>query len=188
MISRRLLGKKAYDGDMNLTRLDRLLLINQYRILEALYPDEAVELSGLRKALESGYKLHYEWNFTNVADNEMSEQDSEFVLEVLQMYRCLHDAYNNHKGNLGDVAPDKLRFPGFDANEESQLYGYARYFLSDLDRYVELRGDSAIPDFNSHWPMRSTYQSMLSAWSESSDKYSLTVSDFQRIMGARNGL
>ena len=44
------------DNDFKLTTLDRLVLSNQYRILEALYPDEAETLAIKREAIENGYE------------------------------------------------------------------------------------------------------------------------------------
>ncbi len=45
---------------MKLTRTERWILSNQYRILEALYPDERGSLEKARIALESGYELEYD--------------------------------------------------------------------------------------------------------------------------------
>ena len=45
-----------------LSRLDRLFLSNQLRILEALYPEEANDLARRREALECGYEMLYDWD------------------------------------------------------------------------------------------------------------------------------
>lgn len=45
--------------EMKLTRMERIVLVNQLRIMEALYPDEASQLGVQREALERGYELLY---------------------------------------------------------------------------------------------------------------------------------
>ena len=45
--------------DITLTLKERLLLANQYLILEKLYPDEAEHYAELRKVVERGYALEY---------------------------------------------------------------------------------------------------------------------------------
>ncbi len=57
---------------MDLSLKDRIIISNQLRILEALYPDEADWYANHRKAVEQGYKLHYGWIAEHFSD-EMSE-------------------------------------------------------------------------------------------------------------------
>jgi hypothetical protein len=55
---------------MKLTRTERWILVNQYRILEALYPDEAKWFAENREALSSGYELHYRGMIDFIYDEE----------------------------------------------------------------------------------------------------------------------
>lgn len=43
---------------MELSKLERLNLINQFFILEKLYPEDANYYATHRKAIQEGYKLH----------------------------------------------------------------------------------------------------------------------------------
>lgn len=42
---------------MKLSKLERLILANQFKILEALYPDDAESYENNRKAIEEGTYL-----------------------------------------------------------------------------------------------------------------------------------
>lgn len=46
---------------MDLTREQRWILANQYRILERLYPNEAECHAKAREVLENGYEFNYDW-------------------------------------------------------------------------------------------------------------------------------
>lgn len=45
---------------MKLTKVERLILSNQYSILEKLYPEEAEHYHLQKKIVENGYSLHYD--------------------------------------------------------------------------------------------------------------------------------
>jgi uncharacterized protein YfbU (UPF0304 family) len=96
---------------MKLSRTERLILINQYRILASVgsrdpdgqYCARAIE------ALQSGYELEYE-DFANAVDkDELSEDACNEVVSILQMHRVLLSAYNGRRsvararlGRIGD--------------------------------------------------------------------------------------
>lgn len=149
---------------MELSKLERINLINQFLILERLYPDEAEYYSRHRKALEEGYVLHYKWIFEHLHP-EMSESECREVLDILEMYRAITWAYFDAH-NTKQVDDHKYRFSGFDGNEESEQLAYASYFIVDLDRYSELNYDKEFPSFNSHCPMMPKYRAMLDEWNK----------------------
>lgn len=147
---------------MELSKKERLSFVNQLRILEALYPDDAGYYANQRKALEDGYALHYDWMFEHLSD-ELSEEQCREVIDILEMFSEI--AWGLQK--LGE--DDELKkhhlaeFPGFDGNNETQLMAYARYFVVDLNRF-EILKKSDYPYFNSHCPMLDTYRAMLARW------------------------
>ncbi len=149
---------------MELSKLERLNLTNQFLILEKLYPEEADHYAKHRKALEEGYVLHYQWIFNHLHP-EMSEVECREVLDILEMYRAITWAYLD--GNkTKDVGDHKYRFPGFDGNEECEQLAYASYFIVDLGRYSELNYDREYPSFNSHVEMLPKYRAMLASWNQ----------------------
>ena len=147
---------------MELSDKDRLIISNQLRILEALYPDEADYYAVQRKAVEQGYQLHYS-ELTAGFFDEMSLERCQEVLDILEMYRVLTFS----AAELNDPGIDEnyyLRFKGFDGNYETSEMLYAQYFVEDLDRYDELKYGSEFASFNSHTPMLEKYRCMLSSW------------------------
>lgn len=67
---------------MKLSRTERWMLSNQYRILEALYPADAGSYARHREALESGYELHYDWMIGSIYDDKdtLSSEDCREVM------------------------------------------------------------------------------------------------------------
>lgn len=163
---------------VELTRVDRLMLSNQFKILEKLYPEEKDYYEVDRKAIEEGYEIHYEEIFQKfISDDKLPEEASREVLDILSMYRSITFSYENlsseEKEEFG--SKDKIKFKGFDANnsEEIQLLMYTRYFIVDKDRFPELVSNKDYPDFNSHWPMLTKYRDMLELYN-SFDDHNLT--------------
>lgn len=167
---------------MELTTKERLSLINQFKILEALYPTEAEYYANNRRALEGGYTLHYEWLVENLS-SELSADQCREVLDILDMYRAITHSISRLED--GDILRQhhNAKFSGFDGNNESQLMGYVRYFIVDLDRYPELR-DSEYPNFNSHTRMLDRYRTMLARWRPSQDRFNLGRDQLANILGA----
>ena len=147
---------------MELSKKDRLVLINQFLILEKLYPDETDYYEKHRLALQQGFSLHYEWILENVWD-DLSEADCRSVLNALAVYRAIVYSFDELEARH-DLTEERVRFPGFDGNYESQYLAYARYFIVDLGRYEELRRGQEYPDFNSHSPMLDKYSRMHEQW------------------------
>lgn len=162
---------------MKLSVKDRLVLINQYLILEKLYEDEASHYQKHRKALEEGYALHYDWIVEGLYD-EMSEEECREVLDILDMFSILKRSYDLHKDTI-QLEERYVVFSGFDGNNETRQMSYTRYFVVDLDRFHELRGQG--DDFNSHMPSLPRYRRMLREWLNSDNKYELSSKDTIRI-------
>ena len=59
---------------MKLNKKERLNLVNQFLILEKLYPNEADYYAEHRQALQEGYELHYKWIYENMWDG-LSEEE-----------------------------------------------------------------------------------------------------------------
>lgn len=146
---------------MTLSKIERLLLINQFKILEKLYPDEYETYSNNRKALENGYELNYSWFLPS--DEVMSEDDCREVLDILNMYRAITFSYKDLYDKDG-INEESLKFNGFDGNEECSQYSYASYLIIDLKRFKELTYGNEFPDLNSHFPMMPKYNKMLKFW------------------------
>lgn len=161
----------------NLSLKERLILQNQYLILEKLYP--AGGYAEKRAIVENGYTYHYYDLFNSISDKELSIDDCKFVLDVLEMYRGI--IFSNRK--LKDSALPNVYFPGFDGNNETELMAYARFFMIDLDRYDEIKEGSG-GDFNSHSQMRPKYERMLDKWLDKNkdQRYAMSKSELEDLL------
>ena len=160
-------------------KLKRYELINQLLILEKLYPEEADYYARNRKALENGYELHYSWLTENISDG-LSEEECKEVLDILDMYRSI--TFSWQRLHEGEELPEKLKFRGFDGNNETALMSYVQYFVIDLERFDELTYGKEHPYFNSHFPMLDKYRRMLSVWKKYD--FDLTEEQIASVMEA----
>jgi uncharacterized protein len=171
---------------MKLSRIERWLLVNQMRMLEALYPDEAKSIAEHREALEQGYELHYDEFAQHIYDDSdgLSAEGCKEVLQILSMHQALKRSYDNLSDKSG-IDEYRVRFAGFDGNDpiEGTMMAYTRWFCDSRGgRFKELdRGD----DFNSHAPLLGSYRAMLKEWEKSKDKNRLTKDDIIRITDNR---
>jgi uncharacterized protein YfbU (UPF0304 family) len=165
---------------MKLSRTERLILSNQNRIMEKLYPEEAESLAYRRKALESGYELHYENVAEEVYEETLSSEECSLVLNTMTMYEMIQRSYDQ-LGDKDGIKEWAITFHGFDGNSETSYMGYARYFCEPPDpRFDGLRLGS--DSYNSHMPMVNRYRQMVEKWEASEDKYNLTKDDIIRII------
>jgi uncharacterized protein len=168
---------------MDLSLRDRVILANQCRILEQLYPEEAGAYANYREALERGYKYHYD-DLPLFDKSEMQPSQSRELVDILDMFRALQRAF----GNLGDksgIEDREIVLQGFDANkpEEHKYLNYARYIC--LEKEEEKWTESHDGLVNSHGPMLDVYRRMLDEWKRCPDQWKLTKEDILRIVGAR---
>lgn len=152
---------------MELTKKERLIIANQLKILEKLYPEEADYYAKNRKALEEGYGLHYS-SLTDHFYEEMSKEKCQEVLDILDMYRAITYSYQSLE-DKSEINQCWLRFRGFDGNNEGKQCSYTQYFILDLGRFEELKYGNKYPNFNSHAQVLDKYRRMLAVW-ESFDK------------------
>lgn len=120
-----------------LTPTERLLLINQYRILAELKPSEAARHAVAIEVLERGYEGLYPRVFGDLSDPPMSPGECKPVIETLQMFRVLQASCRR----LGhDIAIDgrALTFGGFDAAEESRPHRLADFLIRTDERFQAL--------------------------------------------------
>lgn len=138
---------------MELSKKDRLILINQYLILDKLYPDNGYDK--LMRILENGYKKEY-YRLDDFVYPEMCEEDCKFVYDVLEMYRSIHFSNIDSKYEIQDT-----KFPGFDGNASDGYLQYATFLIDDDDRYQEQK---RIGGYNSHYTINNQYRNMLAKW------------------------
>lgn len=168
---------------MKLSDVERLLLANQFRILEKLSPDTSEKNDYAQRAevLEQGFTGLYQWVFEVLA-TAVPEQVCEEVFEILNMHSALRNSFAALEDKSGlDVA--NVAFLGFDGNEETEYYSFAEFLRRKCDggRYGQLRED---PD-NSHAPVLESYRRMLYVWHNLGSPYMMTKEQINSILHAR---
>jgi uncharacterized protein YfbU (UPF0304 family) len=163
---------------MKLTPVERWMLSNQFRILEALYPDEAESYAEAREAIENGYELQYDLLSQHISEDVMSVEDCNEVIDILNMFRVLKFSYED-LDDKSEIDEGDIEFGGFDGNHEGKQMAFTRHFCGSGESYAELNRSGG---FNSHWPMLDRYRQMLAEWKKSANQHRLTKEDIQRII------
>lgn len=172
--------------DFKPDRLQRLILVNQMRLLEALYPDEADEISVHREALEHGYELLYDWNVSHIYDGDdaMTREESLEVWNTLDMFDAINRfVMRSESAELANSAFAK--FSGYDGNNETKFMAFTMYTVERLKRFYYV--PMAKPGYyNSHYPARDQYRRMLAVWNKvpRSRRFELTKDEVEAILAA----
>lgn len=139
-----------------LSKLERLTLINQYMILAKLstddYEKENYELK--IEILENGFERRYGDLFDFLFE-PMPEEDSIYVNDVLDLYEDVHFSFNKLSDDEKDEKLEyKVKFKGFDLNdaEQSKQYSYADFMINQYGGWSYLKDlvDAGEIEINSH--------------------------------------
>lgn len=169
---------------MELTKKERLILYNQYEILKSLNPDEKEYYERDQEILINGFK----YNYTDLVGgfmDETPEEISQFVIDVLQMYRVLNNSYDKlNEDEKSQIDLYDISFKGFDGNEETDYYFYAKFYIEKLDNFGDLK-ESKWYAINSHGNMLNDYIKMVSLWKEvKTSRYdNLSLENMKYIIG-----
>lgn len=148
---------------MELTKKDRLILYNQYEILKRVDPEGEKFYEVDQEILLNGYK----YNYGDLVEGFLEDTDvgiSKFVFEVFEMYRMLNNSYQDlNEEEKTQIDLEDLSFKGYDGNEETDYYMYARFLVEKYDRCKEIEKDKNA-EMNSHRNMVQTYNKMLLTW------------------------
>jgi uncharacterized protein len=169
---------------MDLSREQRWMLANQYRILERLDPEEEEYYARAREVLENGFELNYDWISDHIYEQTMSKDECSEVIAILDMFSALEQSYER-LGEKPDIEEHAVRFLGFDGNHETAQLGYASFLIHKEGKFQELaeRGDR----LNSHMPVLGAYRRMRGVWEELpvETRYELSADNIRRIVAAR---
>lgn len=125
---------------MDLTEQQRLSLWSHFRILAAAENDptwwEFAEI--LRRGLVGEY-----YRLTESFSEELSERECGEVRDVLHLYHELQSS-NRQLEQTRAVDQDRLRFPGFDPDDETGLVTYVSFIRKNLGEYRDLEVDGRV--------------------------------------------
>ena len=124
-----------------LTLYERQSLINQYRIIAKLYPEQAQECHRYVRILHEGYSIAYKEIFD--VWREQSMEQGRYVYEVLEMYRHLRTAYDSLLDKQG-LTENDIAFPGFNGNNEYHNLFFVEYLRDHGEWEETLRRDRSL--------------------------------------------
>lgn len=167
---------------MKLSRTERWILANQYRILAAISPDDRDSYEKYADALEEGYSAYIDQMAEHIYDERdiVTDEQCSFVLQTMSMYEALQRGFEQHGPQT--VRETEVRFPGFDGNNETPLMGYARFVIDREHRFTHLDRNH---DLNSHMPSVDMYRRMLDRWQALGEKYDLTEAEMREVLDAQ---
>lgn len=176
-----------------LSDYERLVLMNQHKILEKLSDDEEEKKSheSMVTVYQSGYEDEYELDYIY---EPLDEEECIFTRELIAMYDSLYIYWKKDENIQSEIDELKVKFSGFDLNDnvESKFYNYADFLIRDKNLFHEVR-DSVRKDpdsLNSHGfgPGLDRYKNILKKYKEirgvklDNSDYSLSVDDFKNIL------
>ncbi|MBK9205478.1 MAG: YfbU family protein [Candidatus Obscuribacter sp.] len=160
-----------------LSKIERLNFATQFAILKTLHTDnkyEADHYEYMEEIFRRGYeKLYYECfdKLWTALPSEVAEQ----TIDILEMHRALLWSLGE-KPNTSDI--ERVKFRGFDANNEAEYLSFAKFFTADGSRFSESRV------FNSHMPTLQRYEKMLAAWNGMGRAHQLSKAQIEAILDA----
>lgn len=190
----------------SLTAVERQQLALLHRILARVVGDDN-DVDGdkpyqLERAevLENGFVREYSTEFYGIYP-ELSARDSEFVVDILDLFRIITFSVQKLQTDGVEMNPDlvrTLRFEGFDLNDsrEARLLSYARYLVNG-QRWSELQ--YALSDENDHGNSHAAFADMYGRMLDEHakikaskhrerhrrDSFLLSVDELQRLAGAQ---
>ncbi|MCO7626435.1 YfbU family protein [Pseudomonas fluorescens] len=164
-----------------LDKKDRILLINQYKILAALNIEERDRYLELIEILENGYSVFYS-EIDYWVSEEMPSSEGKFVLEILDLYRAIEDLKRSTKEEKITNHRNSY-FRGFDGNNETEYMSFCRFLVETQGKFQEQKNYLIKNDnMNSHMPMIPMYKRMLEKKSELGISFSMTIEQALQIL------
>jgi len=121
---------------MNLTKTERLLLSNQFRILHHLTENEYYSTNA--EIVENGYAGLYDELFSPIFEEKPEAIYTETQL-ILHMYRVINNAYVRlSPEEQAQIAMDAIAFEGFDGNNDPHS-GLITFLVEKKDLWDEYK-------------------------------------------------
>ncbi len=162
-----------------LSTTERLILSNQFRLLEILDPENASHHSRKARIVEEGYELNYGWMTDHLYEG-LSREECIRVLEILDMYSSLLFSFGAAKDDTG-LDRASVEFFGFDGNHESELKQYAQFLIYEEHKFEILQNESGHV-LNSHFPSIAIHMQRLSRWKSKGQPYSMDITTIRWIL------
>jgi hypothetical protein len=165
---------------MSLSKTERLLLSNQYKLLALLDKESTDHYKKLQAIVENGYSIFYSQLDEHISD-EMPEENSRLVLDILDLYRAIGDFIIAHPEDQTIKSHAWSTFKGFGGNQECEHLGFTNFLIRIEGKYQEQDHKQG---FNSHMPCSDKYRRMIEKWAESDHSFTLSQAQILDILNA----
>lgn len=168
---------------MELSKTERIILINQYEILKNLEEDHAEYYDKLIEILEYGYEYFY--SEIDRLSSVISLDESKFIIDLLSFYRNLERYKRENPANEDIKKHYYAIFRGFDGNEEGGFYSFTKFVIEIDNLFAEqLQYSEETDGFNSHSRMIEKYRRIVEKWREFGGKYIDSSENLSAILDA----
>jgi uncharacterized protein YfbU (UPF0304 family) len=188
---------------VNLSKTERLILLNQYSILEQLArafpdqnPDKAVEYARNQEVLRGGEDILIQDLFEPIADVLLTAGEQTEILDILDMFRHLQNSYDDAQDKEG-LDEESIAFDGWEAASATGELGFATRYCYRTpaaeprvpDRYAMIRPS---PAFDGNRPVMARYRRMLAAYEPTYIRILnegwrfMTIDEIKNILDARD--
>jgi len=169
-----------------LTEMERKLLIRCGTAMESKDPEHKARWEHFIDIFQRGYEKYYGDYLPNLTSIDLDTPISDDVYTCVDKILEVYSAINQYKQeNPGDtaVANDHMStFPGFFGNDYGEYHGFL-LFLGRSDPSPEVLAGIDPAKLNSHHPMVSTYNAMISYWeSLGNERYKLSKVQITKLL------
>lgn len=180
-----------------MTKIERLLLVNQYYILEKLDSIENLIKSGdnavsdntkksdyerYKIALENGYEKYY----PNVQD--LDQEICKTVEAILEMYASIYRS-NSKLDKNSRINYDEIKFKGFGEDDEIEYATFTEYLIETLGHYTESKISTSCtpgkPSYLRRYNQLPKYSSMLEVWASYDKSDEMNLDQIKNVINAK---
>lgn len=164
---------------MEITLTQRLILVNQYELMAHLDEQNADKYRKFQAIIKGGYQLEMKELYKDFS--QLSEEQCQTILNILEMYQALQVSYNNLQ-DKSDISEHRLKFLGFCAIREKKHINYLSFIATYNKKYQDVI--SCPNGCDAQTPMWDKYNKMLDVWNECPRKFHLSAVEIKQILSA----
>lgn len=114
-----------FDSETTLSKMERILLVNQFENLNKASPDQGYEIAA--KIFARGYEGHYDDAIPRVSSEVISVDECQEVQDILTMFDFMDRFIQSH-GSDPDIDENDIKYIGFDGNYNARYRDYLTIF------------------------------------------------------------
>lgn len=154
---------------MKLTNPEKLILIMLSEIYEKLGVDGSSEIDPkfIKNAIYTDNTWGIDWEYSGLLTGSSDAEPAEVgeVVNYLDMWDFIESSYEEldaqQQKDVAEKVEARVKFRGFDGNNESEYMSIAKFLIVDLGRFQKFKGRE---NLNSHSPTIGIYRRMYLAF------------------------